>query len=412
MTDTATPYRYDPLAPDVQADPYPYYAMLRREAPVYHLADLDLWAVSRFDDVRRVMRDNASFSSEAMAEAVSRPDEFAEHAGLAEEDHGPTVSIIGTDGEPHARLRQIVNRGFTPRRIAALEPEIRAMARRYVKDFVDAGGGELQAAVAVPFPIDVIAALLGVDAVRRDDFRRWAEHMVIAVFERPDDEQQLAILQSGTDMMEWLEDVIAMRDGSDADDLVSVLLRAERGVDGDGSGALTHDELRVFAVTLLVAGSITTAYLIGNAVLALLDRPHVLAAVRDDLALVPPLVEEALRFDAPTQLMLRTATADIEIAGTTIPRGATVAPLQGSANRDENAFPLPDVFDPHRRPTEHLTFGHGAHYCLGAALARMEARVALEELLSRVRGLEPTGRAERVESLVFRGPRTLPLRIT
>jgi cytochrome P450 len=400
-------YRYDPLAPDVQADPYPYYSMLRRDAPVSYLPELDLWAVARYEDVRRVMRDNVAFSSEAMADAVSQPEEFARRAGLADGDRDANISIVGTDGPTHARLRQIVNRGFTPRRIGSLEPELRAMACRYVDAFVDAGGGDVQAAVAVPFPIVVIAALLGVDGARRDDFRRWAESMVIAVFERPDDDQQLEIVQHANEMMEWLDEVIATRDDRDGEDLISVLLRAER----DG-GALTHDELRAFVVTLLVAGSITTAYLIGNAVIALAHRPHVVADVHGDLTLVPPLVEETLRFDAPTQLMLRTATTDVDIAGTTIPKGATVAPLQGSANRDESMFPLPDVFAPRRLAIEHLAFGHGVHYCLGAALARMEARVVLEQLLARVRSIEPTGRVERVNSLVFRGPKVLPVGVT
>jgi cytochrome P450 len=407
MTTTATLDRYDPLAVDVQADPYPYYEMLRRHAPVYHVGTLDLWAVSRYDDVRRVMHDHDAFSSQAMAAAVTRPNDYALQAGLAEPDVEPTVSIVGTDGAMHARLRSIVNRGFTPRRIASLEPEIRAMARTYVDAFLEAGGGDVQSALAVPFPIDVIAALLGVDAARRADFRRWAEHMVIAVFERPDDEEQMRILQSGVEMTEWLDAEIAARGNRAGDDFISVLLHAERD-----TGALDHEELLVFVFTLLVAGSITTAYLIGNALLALRDRPYVVDAVRSDVSLVPGLVEETLRFDAPTQLMLRTAVDDVTIAGTTIPRGATVAPLLGSANRDEGMFPLAGVFDPERRPTDHLAFGHGVHYCLGAALARIEARVVFEELLGRARTIEPAGRAERVDSLVFRGPSQLPLAVT
>jgi cytochrome P450 len=407
MTSTATEYGYDPLGEDVQADPYPYYAMLRRDAPVYHVADLDLWAVSRFDDVRRVMHDASAFSSQAMAAAVTRPNEYAQEAGLGEDGEEAAVSIVGTDGATHTRLRHIVNRGFTPRRIASLEPEIRAMAGTYVDAFVAAGGGDVQSALAVPFPIDVIAALLGVDGSRRDDFRRWAEHMVVAVFEQPDDEEQTGILQSSVEMSEWLHEEIATRDGGTGDDFISVLLRAER----DG-GSLTPDEMFVFVFTLLVAGSITTAYLVGNGILALLERPYLLDIVRDDRSLVPPLVEETLRFDAPTQLMLRTATDDVDIAGMTIPRGATVVPLLGSANRDDAMFAVPGVFDPRRRPAEHLAFGHGIHYCLGAALARVEARVVFDELLPRVRSMEPAGRCERVHSLVFRGPKRLPITVT
>ena len=185
MTSTVTTYHYDPLAVDVQANPYPYYEMLRRDAPVFRVPELDLWFVSRYEDVRRVMHDNVAFSSQAMAAAVTRPNEIAKEAGLADEADPGTVSIVGTDGAMHSRLRSIVNRGFTPRRIASLEPEIRAMARAYVDAFVEAGGGDVQSAIAVPFPIDVIAALLGVDAERRADFRRWSEYLVRAVFDQP-----------------------------------------------------------------------------------------------------------------------------------------------------------------------------------------------------------------------------------
>jgi hypothetical protein len=161
-----------------------------------------------------------------------------------------------------------------------------------------------------------------------------------------------------------------------------------------------------------VAGSITTAYLIGNGTLALFDNRTALDAVRADHSLVPALVEETLRYDAPTQMMFRTATDDMEISGTAIPAGATVAALLGSANRDETVFTDPDRFDLGRHNLEHLSFGHGVHFCLGAALARIESRIAFEELLAPIRTLEVVGDVERVSSLVFRGPTRLPLRIT
>jgi cytochrome P450 len=258
----------------------------------------------------------------------------------------------------------------------------------------------------VPLPTVVIAELLGVDPERRGDFRRWSEHMVVAVFEQPDAHKRQEIVASAEEMMAWLDDVIAERSGRAAPDLISVLLRAE--LDG---GALSHDELRTFVVTLLVAGSITTAYLIGNAALAILEHPDAYEQVRADPTLVGGLVEEALRYDAPTQMMLRTATQETEIAGTVIPRGATVAPLLGSANRDDAVFGAPDRFVLTRNPTEHLTFGHGTHFCLGAALARLEARIAFDELFARAPRIEPAGDVGRTTSLVFRGPTSLPVRL-
>ncbi len=402
-----TSLHYDPLAPAVQADPYPFYAALRREAPVHYLETWQAFAVSRHEDVRRVMHDHVTFSSEAMAKLVARPAEYAADANLleAEEIDSSAISIVGADGETHARLRRIVNRGFTPKRIALLEQEVRSIARAFVDELVEREVGDLQAGLAVPLPTIVIAEMLGVPTDRRDDFRRWSEHMVRAVFEPLDGAEQAEAARNGEEMGKWLDAVIAERAGKEGDDLISVLLRAEFE-----DGALTAGELQGFAFTLLVAGSITTAYLIGTAAHALASAPSWLDAVREDAARIPAVVEEALRYDTPTQLMFRTATTDVDLAGTTIPCGATVFALLGSANRDELVFDEPDRFDPGRDASEHLAFGHGVHYCLGAALARSEARVALEELVARAPKLEIAGDVEPVTSIVFRGPTRLPLR--
>jgi cytochrome P450 len=391
---------YDPLAPDVQRDPYPYYAALRADAPVYFVESLQAYAVSRHADVRRVMHDHSTFSSEAMAALVSRPAEYASEFIEDEIDPFP-VSIVGADGDVHTRLRLIVNRAFTPRRIARIEEFVRAVARRFADEFMAAGRHDLQAGLAVPLPTIVIAELLGVDPDQRDDFRRWSEHMVRAVFEPLDADEQLEVAQAGEEMTTWLNSQIDARAGRAGDDLLSVLLRAE----AEG-GALTPEELSVFVVTLLVAGSITTAYLIGSAVRLALEVPARLDQLRADSA---NFVEETLRYEGPTQLMFRTATDDVALCGTTIPRGATVLALLGSANRDEQVFDRADIFDPRRDASEHLAFGHGVHFCLGAALARLEARVALEELVARVPRLELAGDVEMVQSIVFRGPTRLPL---
>jgi cytochrome P450 len=186
--------------------------------------------------------------------------------------------------------------------------------------------------------------------------------------------------------------------------MISLLLRAEAGVN-----ALTRDEMKVFVFTLLVAGSITTAYLIGTATQILTGDAELLARAR--AGAIPALIEETLRFDAPVQLMFRTTTTAVTISGTTIPHGATVLALLGSANRDAKVFADPDRFDLDRDTTEHLSFGHGVHYCLGAALARLEARVALEELVERAPLLAPAGHVEHVSSIVFRGPTRLPVRL-
>jgi cytochrome P450 len=393
--------QYDPLDSRVQRDPYPYYAVLREDAPACFVEALGGFAVSRYADVRRVMHDDAVFSSAAMAALVSRPVEYT--TDDADELHHP-VSMIGLDGIDHSRLRRIVNRGFTPRRIEELEAEIRRVAGALVAELVARGIGDLQAGLAVPLPTIVIAELLGVPTAARESFRRWSEDMVRAVFEPPSAVDRSDLARSSEQMSAWLDDVIANRTTSTADDLISVLLRAE--LDG---GALTHEELTVFVFTLLIAGSITTAYLIGSAAELLATQPELLPALRQGEIAIAAVVEETLRFDAPVQIMFRTTTQDVDIAGTTVPCGATVAALLGSANRDPRSFSNPDRFDPRRDATEHLTFGHGVHYCLGAALARIEARVALDELLRQAPRLELAGSPQRVTSLVFRGPTNLPL---
>jgi cytochrome P450 len=405
MTGTR-PTGYDPLSPTVQADPYPVYAELRRLEPVSYVDSLDAYAVSRFSDVSRVMHDHRTFSSQAMAALVARPVELTAGNDPDGRDEPFGMSIIGTDGDIHARLRLIVNRGFTPRRVEALEREIRAIATSFVDDFAARGGGDFQSAVAEPFPTAVIASLLGVDPDQRDEFRRWSEHMVLAVFEPDSAEQQTDIARSSEQMGRWLDEVIEVRSRTMSDDLISVLLRAE--LDG---GALTPEEMRTFVFTLLVAGSITTAYLIGRAVIELLHDPALLARATHETEFIPGVIEETLRYDAPVQMMFRTATAPVQVADTEIPEGATVVALIGSANRDELAFPEPDRFDPARSSRDHLTFGHGAHFCLGAALARLEARVLIEQLVARAGHLERMGEIEHVTSLVFRGPTNVPLRI-
>ena len=403
MTDSTV--AYDPFAVEVQSDPYPYYAALRRESPVYYVESLDAYAVSRYDDVRRVMHDHTTYSSEAMAALVSRPVEIGRDGEMFDVPSEESVSIVGLDGADHMRLRTIVNRGFTPRRIGQMEGEMRRIARPFVDALVSQGCGDLMAGFAVPFPTVVIAEILGVDPARRDDFRRWSEHMVLAVFEPMSAQQRDAVLVSGNEMGAYLDIVFAERAGSTDDDMVSLLLRAE--LEG---GALTREELGVFVATLLVAGSITTAYLIGSAVMQLAQEPRLLGEVRADPTLVGAVVEETLRHQSPVQMMFRTATTDVDVAGTTIPSRATVLPLLGAANRDEQMFADPESFDVRRGAGESLAFGHGAHYCLGAALARLEATVALQEILRSATVLEPAGAMERITSLVFRGPTALPLR--
>ncbi len=399
---------YDPFDPAVRRDPHPYYAVLRREAPVHHVPGLDVWAVSRHADVVAVLRDPQRFSSAAMAQLMWRAADLAPPNG---DDRGPdrnAAAIIGCDPPAHTRLRGIVSRAFTPRRIAELEQRVRKIARDLLASFVATGTCDLVADYAVPLPVAVIAELLGVDPDRHRDFKRWSDAMMRAVFDTPGEEEARAIGACLVDMNAYLDETIAARRLRPGDDVIGTLLWAE-AVDG----ALNADELKLFVFTLLVAGNVTTTHLIANAMLALVAHPGELVKVTATPALVPAMVEEALRYDGPVQFLFHTATDDVEVAGVPIPKGAMVAPLFASANRDERVFPRPDRFDVTRNPKDHLAFGHGLHFCLGAALARLEARVAFEELLPAIR--DPSPIEDEIvwsNALTLRGPTALRLRFT
>jgi cytochrome P450 len=386
---------YNPLAPDVRRDPYPYYAALRRDNPVYRVEALGgAYAISRYEDVLF---------------AVTRHD-LISSAGFSGTniDGRPAKMMIFTDPPDHTRLRNLVNRGFTPKMIADLEPRIRQITRELVDGIAAAGTTDLIADLAMPLPVTIIAEILGVDPAHKEDFKRWSDWIVLDFFGQITEAQQPQYESDMETFKQYFQRVVEDRRTLPRADLISGLVRAETE-----QQALTADEVLVFIVLLLVAGNETTTNLLGNAVLALLDHPDELEKVRADRALVPKLVEEALRYDAPVQFLLRRATQDVELAGTVIPRDAMVLALFASANRDERRFPDPDCFDVTRDAQGHLAFGHGIHFCLGAPLARLEAAIALEEIIDRLpdaRRAEET--IEFIDAPFLRGPKRLPLTFT
>ncbi|MCZ6784630.1 MAG: cytochrome P450 [Proteobacteria bacterium] len=394
---------YNPFDPAVVRNPYPTYAVLRREAPVYRTA-LDFAAVSRYADVLHVLRSPELFSSSAMRDLIDRVKETSPDA---DEIRGGET-LLGTDPPAHTRLRKIVNRAFTPRRIAGLEGRIREIASQLVDEFADEGECELMDDFAASLPVTIISEILGIDPAMRRDFKRWSDELIQAMDGAPSPELQLRLDRSFLERKAYVDEVVAERRRSPRDDVISALVQAEQD-----ENVMTEHEIGNFIVLLLIAGNETTTNLIGNAVLALLDHPQDLAKVSGDLSLVPNVVEETLRYDSPVQLMLRRATRETELSGVTISEGETVAVLLGSANRDERQFADADRFDLTRDKTPHLAFGFGTHFCLGAGLARLEARMALETLLGRLRLQELTDRSiERAPSLIVRGPRRLDLRFS
>ncbi|WP_343908371.1 cytochrome P450 [Nocardioides aquiterrae] len=347
----------------MQDDPYPVYESLRAAHPVYWAPPSNTWVLSRHADVEAAPLDPGTYSS---ASGI-----FPTPAGM--EMTELFLPMIMTDPPRHSQLRALVSRGFTARRIASVEPAVMAIATELVEGFVQAGACDLVAELAGPLPAMVIADLLGIPREDLAQFRQWSSLLVQA---DPVRDQTGAGLAAAASLYEYFSGFLAQRRKEPRNDLISALVGAE--VDGQ---RLTEEELLGFCLLLLVAGHETTTNLLANSMVILARHP----AARERLARHPELhpgaVEELLRFDSPVQGLSRTLTRDVTIHGITMPAGDTVLLLFGSANRDERVFPAADRFDIDRGPERHLAFGRGIHFCLGAALTRLEARAALEVLL-------------------------------
>jgi cytochrome P450 len=380
---------YDPFAPESWDDPYPTYAWLRDEAPVHHIAGRDLWVLSRFEDVQAAVSDTATFSSE---QGISL-DGFASSRGVP-------PNLLTLDPPRHDQLRKLVSRVFTPRTVSDLEPRVREVTRQLLDELAVDGRLELMD-LAAGLPTIVIAELLGIPAGDKQMFREWVESVVTL------DPSELGRTRGGVagilDLFAYLQNVIDERALERRDDLISGLLDAE--VDGE---RLAPAEVLGFTLVLLAAGFETTKNLVGNAVWLLDGHHDVRERLVADPALIPQAIEEVLRFESPVIGLARTTTREVEVRGVLIPAGAKVQMNYASANRDERAFAAADRFDIDRADPRHLAFGHGIHFCLGAALARLEGRVALEELLARHPRYGVTG-LDRLPSAYIRGFAALPL---
>jgi cytochrome P450 len=384
---------YNPYSYEIHEDPYPTYERLRAEAPVYRNDEHGFWALSRHTDVIEGFRDTATFSS---AHGVSLdPEASGPHAHR-------TMSFLAMDPPRHGRMRGLVSRGFTPRRVLDLEPRIREIAAGYIADGLERGSFDFIADLAGKLPMDVISELMGVPVADRAELRRLSDllvHREEGVMGVPPAGVEAALILAG-----YYADMIASRRASRTEDLTSALI----DVDVDGE-RLTDDEIISFLFLMVVAGNETTTKLLGNAWYWAWRNPDERKKPFTDPGRIVEWVEETLRYDTSSQMLARITTRDVELRGATIPEGDRVLLLVGSANRDEDVFPDATTYDIGRDTTQIASFGFGRHFCLGASLARLEARVCLEELVERVADydVDPDG-IERVHSVNVRGLATLP----
>ncbi|WP_437953387.1 cytochrome P450 [Sorangium sp. So ce296] len=383
------------LFPDeIRRDPYPLYEQMRSSSPALHIAPFDLWMIFDYEGVKRALTDHDAFSS-----AVTPP------TGKAPE------WIVFSDPPRHTKLRGIVQRAFTPRSIAGLEPRIRELSRELLDQRIEHGTMDLAADYAGPLPTMVIAEMIGIPAEDRARFMRWSEAIVNLSHTLSGGEEAARVVSEHAavkeEMKAYVADLLDARRRAPEDDLLTRLVEAE--VDGE---RLNEDELLNFFQFLLAAGTETTTNLIDNAILCLLESPSELARVRAAPDLVPSAIEEVLRHRSPLQMVFRETRRAIEVHGQTIPAGKLVLPVIGSANRDPKQFRDPGRFDVARDPNPHVGFGHGIHFCIGASLARLEARIALPDLLTRLRGLELASKEpwEPRKALIVHGPARLPVR--
>jgi len=409
---------FDPFGPAALDDPYLFYAQLRRLAPVAFLQDHDVWVLARYDDVVRAWRDPAAFSSvRGMGVAYPRFLGEPEPDGSRAADGGSPAdrsrSLVVLDPPVHTRLRRLLAPAFTPPAVADLEPEVRQLSTLLVDSLLarPPGSQDLARHLTELLPMAVIARLLDVPGDRIDDVRRWTSDLRSArsgpqpgALVDPADRRR-----ARAEVQAHFSQVVADRAGQPGDDLLGRLIHGARLL-GD---ELDEDDLVGFTTLLLSAGFETTAYLLSNLLLTLLQRPHWFDTLRATPALIPAAVDETLRFDPPVQGLFRWTTGSVRFRDVVIPANSAVWGLFGSAGRDESRFDQPDVFDPTRvDPGDHLGFGHGAHACLGAPLARLIARVALEVLLQRTSAIQLTGTPQRSANPVFRGLASLPVALT
>ena len=361
---------FDPLEDGVPADPYPVYDRLREEDPVHRMPG-GRWLLTRHEDCTAVLRNPAMSSERDLGDTGEDGEPSLLQAYLAK-------LMLFMDAPDHTRLRGLVTRAFTPRVVEGLRPRITELVDQLLDDAAGAGELDVIAGFGRPLPVAVIAEMLGVPREDQDRFRSWSEALAHTVDPAMTDDTAARAAVAGLEFMEYFHELSEERRQRPREDLLSALVAEE-----DAGDRLSTDELVANCILLLIAGHETTTNLIGNGTLALLRNPDELARFRADPSLAKSAVEEILRYDSPVHLTGRGVREDVEIGGVTVPAGDRVTILLAAANRDPAAFDRPDRFDLTRTDNRHLAFSSGPHFCLGAALARLEGQIALSSLVTR-----------------------------
>ena len=401
MTTKSADLYYDPFDFEIDSDPYPVWRRLREEAPLYYNERYDFYALSRFDDVKRGLVDWRTYSSArgTLIEVIKSDMEI------------PSGFIIFEDPVAHDLHRGLLSRVFTPRKIHALEPRIRDLCARCLDPLVGADGFDFITDLGAKMPMQVIAMLLGLPDAGLESFRGLVDDGLR--LEDGNTMPDVAVTQSKhREQLGAIADYIDWRAGNPSNDIITELLNAEYLDEKGDRCRLTRDELVNYVNLLAAAGNETTTRLIGWTAKVLGDHPDQRREVAADLGLVPQTIEEVLRFETPTPMLARSVTRDVEHYGQVVPEGSVMAMLTASANRDDRQFADGESFDIHRRIDHHVAFAYGIHFCLGAALARIEGRIALEEVLKRFPAWDvDTENAVQARTSTVRGWERLPVSI-
>ncbi len=377
---------------DVRRDPFPLYEQARTASPLLHVGPpFDAWLVFDYQTVKQVLHDHDTFSSSVPA---------------------PRNWFIFSDPPWHTKMRGLITRAFVPRVVANLEPRISELSRSLLDARIEQGHMDLATDYALPLPMKIIALMIGIPCDDWPRFTRWSDGILKISHARSGTPATAAMQEYAAvtaEMADYLHQMIALRRASPTDDLLTRLIEAE--VEGE---RLTHEEILGFFQLLVVGGQETTTNLINNAMLCFLEYPEARLRLRESPDLLPSAIEEVLRYRSPLQWLMRTPRRPVELHGQTIPAGQLVLPVVGSANRDPKQFAHADRFDITRDPNSHLAFGNGIHSCLGAPLARLEARIALGDLLARVGEFELVcdGPWQPRQALNVHGPASLPIRFS